>query len=391
MLTHVEIEGFRSLRHVDLDLPGLTVLIGANNSGKSNLLDVFALMSESATGQLNEGMNRRGGFFKLFFRDIEIPPYAFSFNFKFTFASGEFGVEDALTYYKLLVRMPGIVGLEQISRDPIPPETMPLELMHYKHGSKSMFRNSSNGKEEEKKVDLLELPIFQVKDYTAYPVPFRMLSQFEAWIFYRPIRVDPDAPIRRPQLVRSGIRLSPDGSNLASVLHAIQSQHLAIWEEIIEILKNTCEGFRRISLAPEGGDGKILLRWWDHTFQRNDEGFSIDFLSDGTLRFLCLLAILKTPNPPPLICIEEPEIGLHPDWIKVVAELLESAATRTQIIVATHSPQLISHVKPEHVVVVEKENGETSLSRLTEEELEGWLDKFRLGDLWLAGHIGGRP
>ena len=85
MLTHVEIEGFRSLRHVDLDLPGLTVLIGANNSGKSNLLDVFALMSESATGQLNEGMNRRGGFFKLFFRDIEIPPYAFSFNFKFTY------------------------------------------------------------------------------------------------------------------------------------------------------------------------------------------------------------------------------------------------------------------------------------------------------------------
>jgi predicted ATPase len=75
----------------------------------------------------------------------------------------------------------------------------------------------------------------------------------------------------------------------------------------------------------------------------------------------------------------------------LVAELLESAATRTQLIVTTHSPELVSHVKPNHVVVVEKEEGETKLSRLTEDELAGWLDKFRLGDLWLAGHIGGRP
>jgi predicted ATPase len=92
-----------------------------------------------------------------------------------------------------------------------------------------------------------------------------------------------------------------------------------------------------------------------------------------------------------LICIDEPEAGLHPDWIRLIAELLESAATRTQLIVTTHSPELVSNIKPDHVVVVEKEEGATTLSRLTEEELAGWLDKFRLGDLWLAGHIGGRP
>lgn len=133
-----------------------------------------------------------------------------------------------------------------------------------------------------------------------------------------------------------------------------------------------------------------MLRWWEHPFEK-DYGFSANLLSDGTLRLLSLLAILKTPDPPPLVCIDEPEIGLHPSWIRLLAELLESAATRTQLIVTTHSPELVSQVKPNHVVVVEKEEGATALSRLTEDELAGWLDKFRLGDLWLAGHIGGRP
>jgi predicted ATPase len=174
------------------------------------------------------------------------------------------------------------------------------------------------------------------------------------------------------------------------VLHGIQNQYPATWDEIREILANVYEDFRYISFPAEGGDGKILLRWWEHPFEK-DYGFSSNLLSDGTLRLLSLLAILKTPDPPPLICIDEPEVGLHPDWIKLVAELLESAAARTQIIVATHSPQLVSHVKPNHVVVTEKHEGETTLSRLTEEELKDWLDKFQLGDLWLSGHLGGRP
>jgi predicted ATPase len=164
-----------------------------------------------------------------------------------------------------------------------------------------------------------------------------------------------------------------------------------IWDEICEILRNVYDDFRNLSFPIEGGDGKIFLRWLEHPFEKKNYGFFANLLSDGTLRLLSLLAILKTPEPPPLICIDEPEVGLHPDWIKLVAELLESAATRTQIFVTTHSPQLVSHVKPDHVVVVEKEDGATTLSRLMEGELADWLDKFQLGDLWLAGHIGGRP
>lgn len=402
MLTHIEIEGFRSLRHVELDLPGLTVLIGPNGSGKSNLLDAFALMVEAATGRLSEGIAKRSGINTLLFRGEN----KFFFGFEFA-PEGDFFRESAPVHYKLQLRPVGalpFVWLEQVYKDPVPPHTNPLYLMHRdKQRPMTMFRSLVTGLKQE--LDLQEqlkqaegkeiesqseLAIFQVKDQTAYPMPYKLLRQFENWAFYAPIRMELDAPIRSPQLARPGLRLFPDGSNLSSVLQAIQSQHPATWDEICEILGNVYEGFRYLSFPAEGGDGKILLRWWEHPFEK-DYGFSANLLSDGTLRLLSLLAILKTPDPPPLVCIDEPEIGLHPSWIRLLAELLESAATRTQLIVTTHSPELVSHVKPNHVVVVEKEEGETKLSRLTDDELSGWLDKFRLGDLWLAGHIGGRP
>lgn len=414
MLTHIEVQGFRSLHHIELDMPGLTVLIGPNGSGKSNLLDTIALMSEAAAGQLSEGIARRGGIGALLFKGGADKMF-FGFDFAPT---GEFQNEGAPVHYKLQLRPVGalpFVWFEQVSKGPVWPHNNPLILMHrHSQNPATMFRSLTTGQREDlalqeqlqredldlqkqlqegedKKIDSQsELAVFQVKDQSAYPTPYKLLREFEGWAFYRPIRVDPEAPVRSPQLTRSGLRLFPDGSNLSSVLQVIQSKYPVVWNEILEILKNAYENFFSLTLSPEGGDGKVLLRWWEYPFERGD-GFSANLLSEGTLRLLSLLAILKTPEPPTLICIDEPEVGLHPDWIKLIAELLESAATRTQIIIATHSPQLVSYVRPNHVVVVEKINGETAASRLTEEELSGWLDKFRLGDLWLAGHIGGRP
>jgi predicted ATPase len=407
MLTHIKIEGFRSLRHVELDLPGLTVLIGPNGSGKSNFLDVFALMAEAAVGRLSAGIMKRGGFNALLFRggDDKI-----LLGFEFA-PSGDFSNEVSSIEYELKMEHMGelpFLWFEQVSRKPITPLANPLYLMYRNipNSRTVKFRKHGISPSQEPDLDLkeqlqladskeiewpFELAIFQVKDQTFYPIPYKLLRHLENWTFYSPLRVEPEAPIRSPQLARSGLRLFPDGGNLSSVLQAIQSQHPVTWDEICEILKNVYDDFRNLSFPAEGGDGKILLRWWEHPFEKNYSGFSANLLSDGTLRLLSLLAILKTPDPPPLICIDEPEAGLHPDWIRLIAELLESAATRTQLIVTTHSPELVSNIKPDHVVVVEKEEGATTLSRLTEEELAGWLDKFRLGDLWLAGHIGGRP
>ena len=114
-------------------------------------------------------------------------------------------------------------------------------------------------------------------------------------------------------------------------------------------------------------------------------------LSDGTLRYLCLLAILCNPNLPPLVCLEEPELGLHPDILPGLAELLREASERCQLIVTTHSDTLVDALTdtPESIVVCEKENGQTQLKRLDEKELSHWLEKYRLGELWTSGELGG--
>jgi predicted ATPase len=114
-------------------------------------------------------------------------------------------------------------------------------------------------------------------------------------------------------------------------------------------------------------------------------------LSDGTLRYLCLLAILCNPNLPALICLEEPELGLHPDILPGLADLLREASERCQLIVTTHSDTLVDALTdtPESIVVCEKENGKTRLNRLDKKELSHWLEKYRLGELWTSGELGG--
>ena len=174
------------------------------------------------------------------------------------------------------------------------------------------------------------------------------------------------------------------------MFYAIQQEHSNEWDEILEILKTAYPDFVRLSVPAEGGDGKVLLRWFERPYEKA-----------GSLCQPSLGWHIEAPvshcnsgesRSPALICIDEPELGLHPDWIKLVAELLQdAAASRTQVIVATHSPQIVARLDPEQVIVAEKADGETHSSGLESQDLEKWLKDFNLSDLWLAGHFGGRP
>lgn len=393
MFDFIKIEGFRSFRHIEIELPPLTVLIGPNGSGKSNLLDLLALMAESGQGRLGDGIAARGGFESIAFRgdpgdvfvELRFPP------------KGLFQEERANVRFKLGLRKVGVnprVWFEQVAKDPDPRHEFPLSLMKRdKEGC--IFRSLQTGLIEEPEEGKAlesesELAIFQVRDQDKYPTPYKIVRQLQDWVLYRDIDVGPNAPIRQAGLIRPTVRLLPNGSNLASVLYSIKEQHPATWKDIEEVLETAYPEFHSITIPPEGGDGKVLLRWWELPYEK-ESGFSANFLSDGTLKFLCLIAILKSPDPPPLVCIDEPELGLHPDWVKLVAELMQSAASRTQLIIATHSPHIVAGLSPDQVIVTEKEGGETRLSRLSRDKLERWLRDFTLADLWLAGHLGGRP
>ena len=229
-------------------------------------------------------------------------------------------------------------------------------------------------------VDSSELAIFQYQDRSFYPTPAKLLANFYSWIYYRPIRVGLDSPVRSPQLIKPGTILQPDGSNLISVLYNIKEGSPYIWSEIIDIIKNVYPGFSHLTFPPGGGDGKFVMEWWEKAFK--DEPFSQQFLSDGTIRWLSLIAILKNPKPPNLICIDEPELSMHPEWIKVLGDLIKEASAMTQIFVATHSPELIARLEADDIILINKKNGITVMNRPKRDELRKWLDEFRLGDLW---------
>ncbi|MGH2457744.1 MAG: AAA family ATPase, partial [Chloroflexota bacterium] len=179
--------------------------------------------------------------------------------------------------------------------------------------------------------------------------------------------------------------LAENASNLGLVLNNLQNSPRDK-RLIEENLRRFYEGADDISLKVYGGAVQVFI------LERGlDQPVPATRLSDGTLRYLCLLTLLCHPSPPPLICIEEPELGLHPDILPNLAKLLTDASQRTQVIVTTHSDTLVSALAdvPESIVVCDREESGSRLRRLDQDHLKEWLKDYSLGDLWLAGELGG--
>lgn len=223
----------------------------------------------------------------------------------------------------------------------------------------------------------------QRKDPDQYPELTYLGNQFSSIRLYRDWHIGRDSEPRRPH--KTDLPEHPileDGSNLGLVLNNLQYQLGS--RQIIEKLKKFYEEAEELTIKIYGGTVQIFIR---------EEGLSQPIpasrLSDGTLRYLFLLALLLDPTPPPLICIEEPEIGLHPDMMSTIADLLIEASERTQLIVTTHSDALISSLPPESVLVCEHDQMGSHLRRLDPKQLKTWLENYALGDLWRMGEIGG--
>jgi predicted ATPase len=205
---------------------------------------------------------------------------------------------------------------------------------------------------------------------------------YQDWIFGR--------ESKSRQLQRVGLdsyHLSPDTSNVAQVLKAMRDRgDAATFDRLIQCMKTFFEPVKDVDTELVGTHLRIMIK---------EEGLSsrtpAERLSDGTLRWLNLLIILLDPTPPPMICIEEPELGLHPDMISTLADLLRDASTRTQLIVTTHSQSLVECFSddPESICVCEKGEGATQIRRLSKEKLSSWLEDYSLGQLWAKGEIGG--
>lgn len=224
----------------------------------------------------------------------------------------------------------------------------------------------------------------QLRDRQKYPEITYLAKVFSQITLYRDWTFGRHAIPRHPQKTDlPNYTLEPDASNLGLVLNRFSGEP-AVKRRVIKALRDLYPSIEDYFVLIEGGTVQVF-------FLEGDFKIPATRLSDGTLRYLCLLAILCNPTPPPLICIEEPELGLHPDVLPTLAELLKEASERTQLIITTHSDILVDAMSdcPEAILVAEKTENGTTMTRLDADKLKPWLEKYRLGQLWKSGEIGG--
>jgi predicted ATPase len=181
----------------------------------------------------------------------------------------------------------------------------------------------------------------------------------------------------------------PNAANLPAYLYWLQERHPVQFRHIEEHIQLVTPFFDGFVLVPSKlNEKKIKLEWRQKS---SDAYFDAYSLSDGTLRFICLATLLLQPSPPALILLDEPELGLHPFAIRILAEMLEAASSRVQVVLATQSVTLLNNFLPQDVIVAENDGLKTTFQRLDEEKLKQWLDEFSVGELWEKNVLGGRP
>lgn len=369
---------------IDLPLQKLNVIIGPNGSGKSNFLELLALLKASPN-QLSKPMKEMGGVEEWFWKGansqaeavieatIQQPPRA------------KMDLRHRLTITRNGPRFE--VADEQIEYEsPDPKEEAPYFFYDFRRGSPILKELDSQGKEEAFDRGLMRLEesiLSQVSAPNRYPVLSYLQDAYSRMFLFRNWEFGPNASIRRKTEPNADNSFLHDGGgNLDVVLSTFLGQPKM---DLKRHLKEIYEGVVDFAV-PSGASGTLL-----YIEENGNKSIPKTRLSDGTLRYLCLLSVLLHPKPPPLIVIEEPEQGLHPDATLEVARLLVEASQRTQVIVTTHSKLVVDALSglPESVVVCEMGERGTRMNRLKPEKLKPWLEEYSLGDLWMSGEIGG--
>jgi predicted ATPase len=277
--------------------------------------------------------------------------------------------------------------LEETIENPAPEENQEESKIYYDNSGDQpvlFLKNREKRILKEKEINPSYSILSQIKDPTQYLELDYLTLLYSRFKFYREWSFGRSSVLRTPQPAdMPRAPLEENFSNLGMFLNHLRGIPQAK-KQVIEHLRDLYDGLEDFDIRVQGGAVEVFLTEGDFVIPASR-------LSDGTLRYLCLLAILCDPEPPPLICIEEPELGLHPDLLPKIADLLVAASERTQLVVTTHSDILVDALSdtPEAVVVVEKHNGQTVAKRLDPKELSVWLEKYRLGQLWTRGHIGG--
>jgi predicted ATPase len=358
----ISLRGFKSVERLDhFDLGNLTVLIGANGAGKSNFIDFFRMLRSFADEAFQQFvLNAGGGDGFLFLGPkmtkkiearIEFGNNAYEFQLTPT-SSGTLQIAQEQVEYAQNTRLIGIGSLESAlpkSKD-----------------EKSYWYPGSPG------------------------VSHHVYKSVSSWTVYHFHDTSALAPMRRDQSVRDWERFRHDASNIAAFLLnlKVEKPHsYMLIRETVQLIAPFFDDFL-LRVQKRGTEELVRLEWRQ---KGSDFPFQPNHLSDGTIRFICLATSLLQPALPATIVIDEPELGLHPYAISILADLIQSASERTQVVISTQSPKLLDYFTAEQIVVVNRQEGRSLFNRLDTESLRDWLEDYSVGELWQKNVVKGGP
>lgn len=354
-LSRLILKGYKSIAECKLELGRLNVLIGANGAGKSNFIGFFRLINRMLDGQLQTAVGNAGG-----------PDAMLHFGRKRTeelHAELYFGNNG----YRFTLRP------TQDNRMMFASESLWWNMHGDWHPASGHFETA-------------------FKERTGYgPIWSYAVPAMRSWRLYHFHDTSASALVKQIHNINDNEYLRDDARNLAAFLLRLKTQHQEHYQRIVKTIRLVAPFFGDFHLRPTVGNAeKIQLEW---TEAGQDEPFTASALSDGTLRFICLATVLLQPEDfmPKAVLIDEPELGLHPFAISVLAGVMKSVSQHHQLIVSTQSVELVNEFEADDLIVVDKSGGASTFTRPDSAALSEWLADYSLGELWKKNLLGGRP
>lgn len=363
-LDTITIKGFKSIASIEkLKLGAINVVIGPNGSGKSNFIGVFAFLHAIREGHLQEYVIRAGGAEKVLHFGSKVSK---RIHLHISFCEGE-------NQYEL--------DLIPTATDELAPKAEYVAFWNKGKYPKGPIEQSvsRNGKEA------------GISAPKGQPIAAYVRKHLDSWRLYHVHDTSSSSPMKKTGDVNDNHYLRPDGSNIAAFLYYLREKHETAYSLIRRTVQRVAPFFDDFQLEPQKlNPDKILLEW---KHKGSEAYFDASSLSDGTLRFIVLTTLFLQPEfyRPSVILVDEPELGLHPYAITMLASLIKQASVKTQVIISTQSPLLLDHFQPEDVLVADRVDGGTQFTRLESAKLSSWLEDYSLGQLWEKNEFGGRP
>jgi len=359
-VTSISIKGFKSIKELDnFELGDLNVMIGANGAGKSNFVNLFKMLNEIVESRFQSLIKKSGGANtilhfgskKTSLLEIRVEFQANSYWFKLA------STTDDLLYFE----EEGCSGKGYQYFTPFV-----INLLSENRNETGL--NPSQGN--------IESSVSQ---------------SIKSWKLYHFHDSSDTSLMKKMCPIEDNVRLKPDASNLSAYLYLLEQKFPKDFANITDTIKLIAPFFQSFNLRPSELKSDSIQLEWQH--KGSDNYFNASSLSDGTLRFIALTTLLLQPEEklPKTILLDEPELGLHPAAIQLVANMFKSTSKKTQLIISSQSVSLINQLDPDSIIVVERDNEQSQFRRLKKEELENWLVDYGLGDMWEKNVIGGRP